>query len=138
MPVYGAAPDLERCLESVRAHTPADAHRLIVVLDGPQEEAVERVVGALAALPPDQAVLLRQPSRRGFAAAVNRGIGHSDRDTVLLNSDTQVTAGWLSKLRAAAYSAPAVGTVTPFTSHGSICSLPIFLAENTVPAGHTV
>jgi glycosyltransferase involved in cell wall biosynthesis len=49
-----------------------------------------------------------------------------------------VTAGWLDKLQAAALSAPEVGTVTPFSNHGTICSLPRFLADNTVPAGHDV
>jgi hypothetical protein len=95
-------------------------------------------VATLSAAPPPEVVVLRQRERRGFAAAVNLGLGLSARDAVLLNSDTQVTAGWLAKLRAAARSTPDAGTVTPFTSHGSICSLPIFLAENTIPAGHTV
>jgi hypothetical protein len=99
---------------------------------------VEDLVAPWTSLDPGRALVLRQTQRRGFAAAVNLGIATSERDAVMLNSDTQVTAGWLEKLRAAAYSAPEVGTVTPFTSYGSICSLPVFLAENTVPAGYTV
>ena len=57
---------------------------------------------------------------------------------MLLNSDTQVTAGWLDKLAAAAASAPDVATVTPFSNNATICSLPRFLAENTLPAGYDV
>jgi GT2 family glycosyltransferase len=138
VPVYGAAPDLERCLASVRAHTDLGENRLVIVLDGPQQPEVESALAALAGLGDDRAQVIRLPDRRGFAAAINRGIAVSGRDVILLNSDTQVTAGWVEKLRKAASSSPDVGTVTPFTSNGTICSLPHFLAENTVPAGHTV
>ena len=82
--------------------------------------------------------MLRLPARRGFAAASNAGIAAGRGDVVLLNSDTHVTVGWLEKLRAAALSAPDIGTVTPFSNQATICSLPRFLAENTVPAGHDV
>ncbi len=139
VPVFGAAADLDRCLNSVFAHTQLGRHRLLVVLDGPQSEDVERVLDdALAGRSESEAAVLREPVRGGFAAAANRGIASSQRDVVLLNSDTQVTAGWLDKLERAAASSADVGTVTPFSNHATICSLPRFLAENTVPAGHDV
>ena len=49
-------------------------------------------------------LVLRNPARRGFVGSVNRGMALSDRDVVLLNSDTEVTAGWLGKLQEAACS----------------------------------
>jgi GT2 family glycosyltransferase/glycosyltransferase involved in cell wall biosynthesis len=136
LPVHGAAADLARCLASVRRHTDLGRHRLLLVLDGPQDAAVEEVVGLVANLP--AAEVLRLPARRGFAGAVNAGIARTSGDVLLLNSDTEVTRGWVEKLRTAALSAPDVGTVTPFSSNATICSLPRFLAENTVPAGHGV
>ena len=42
----------------------------------------------------------------------------------MLNSDTLVFTDWLARLRAAAYSDRAVGTVTPFSNSGSIASYP--------------
>ena len=138
VPVFGAAADLERCLKSVFAHTELERHRLLVVLDGPQSEDVERALAVLEGRSGSEAVVLREPTRGGFAAAANRGIAASQRDVVLLNSDTQVTAGWLDKLQRAAASRDDVGTVTPFSNHATICSLPRFLAENTVPAGYDV
>ena len=54
---------------------------------------------------------------------VNRGLRHAAGDVVILNSDTAVTDGWLDRLAAAAALAD-VATVTPLTSHGSICTLP--------------
>ncbi|HXT49677.1 MAG TPA: glycosyltransferase [Thermoanaerobaculia bacterium] len=138
VPVYGAAADLARCLASVIAHSELGRHRLIVVLDGPQELAVEEVLAPLAERVEGEAVVLRAPERRGFAAAANLRLATSNRDVVLLNSDTQVTARWLDKLQRAAASAAEVGTVTPFSNHATICSLPRFLEENTVPAGYDV
>src|SRR4029078_568222 len=73
--------------------------------------------------------------RLGFPASANRGMGASDRDVVLLNSDTEVTAGWLEKLQAAGYSAAAVATATPFSNNATLCSLPRSFAANALPSG---
>ena len=39
---------------------------------------------------------------------------------MLLNSDTLVAPGWLEALRAVAYSAPDIGTVTPLSNDATI------------------
>jgi GT2 family glycosyltransferase len=74
----------------------------------------------------------------GFLRGANRAMRESARDVVLLNSDTQVTAGWLERMRAAAYSDPKIATVTPFSNNATICSLPRFLDENAIPADYTI
>ncbi|HYN21402.1 MAG TPA: glycosyltransferase [Thermoanaerobaculia bacterium] len=129
VPVAGAPEAFSRCLDSLVAHTDLERNRLVVVLDGPQPpQTLEQEW-------PAGAVILKNPERRGFVAAVNRGMSASDRDVILLNSDTQVTAGWVEKLQAAAYSAPEIATVTPFSNSATICSLPRFLENNALPAG---
>ncbi|MFY9823033.1 MAG: glycosyltransferase, partial [Thermoanaerobaculia bacterium] len=88
-----------------------------------------------------QTLILRNPSRCGFVASVNlgmRGMAASNRDVILLNSDTEVTAGWLEKLQEAAYSDPAIATVTPFSNNATIASLPRGAEVNALPAGWTV
>jgi glycosyltransferase involved in cell wall biosynthesis/GT2 family glycosyltransferase len=135
VPVYRAAEALGRCLTSVSLHTSLPPHRLIVVVDGPQPRNVEEVLNRRLELDPEGLQILRQSARRGFIAAVNRGMLASNRDVVLLNSDTEVTAEWIEKLRAAAYSAERIATVTPLSNNATICSLPEFLEENLLPAG---
>jgi GT2 family glycosyltransferase/glycosyltransferase involved in cell wall biosynthesis len=156
VPIYGAADELGRCLRSLLAHTDLERHRLLLILDGPQSAAITATVAAAmgepaggveAAGPAGPTATLaasgrcrdieaiQLPERGGFVAAVNRGMGESNRDVVLLNSDTRVTAGWLDKLQRAAYSAPEIATVTPFSNSATICSLPRFLAANALPAG---
>ncbi len=135
VPVYGAAAELAACLASLLRHTDLDRHRLVLVIDGPQESAVEAALAAVAGRPESQVAVLRNPERRGFVGSVNRGMAASDRDVILLNSDTEVTAGWLEKLQEAAYSDPAVATVTPFSNNATIASLPRFAEVNALPAG---
>src|SRR5436305_8832518 len=135
VPVYGAAAELAACLASLLRHTDLGRHRLVLVIDGPQEPAVEAALAVLSTRPEEQAVVLRNPVRRGFVGSVNRGMASSDRDVVLLNSDTEVTAGWLEKLREAAGSHPAIATVTPFSNNATIASLPRFAEANALPAG---
>lgn len=132
VPVYGAPDELRACLASLRRHTGLTLDRLVLVIDGPQEAAVEEALATVADLP---AVVLRNPARRGFVGSVNRGMASSDRDVVLLNSDTEVTAGWIGKLQEAADSDPAIATVTPFSNNATICSLPRFVEANALPAG---
>jgi GT2 family glycosyltransferase len=137
VPVHGAGHVFARCAASLVRHVDPAHHRVIVVLDGPQPAIVGATLADMAAAGLDLRVEYHD-QRKGFIVSANRGIRVSNRDVVVLNSDTRVTAGWLDRLATAAYSNPAIATVTPFSNNASICSLPVSLAENTVPAGHDV
>ena len=130
LPVYGAAEELGRCVASIVRETDLTRHGAIVVIDGPQEDAVER---ALLGFPATR--VLRNQERLGFVGSVNRGMAASARDVVLLNSDTVVTPRWLEKLTEAAASCPDVGTVTPLSNNATLCSVPRSFEENLLPAG---
>lgn len=124
VPVHGAHEVAAACLASVARHTDLERHRLRVVVDGdPDFRATAGVV-------------VRNDRRLGYVASCNRALALSRRDAVLLNSDTLVTAGWLEKLQAAAYSHPAVATATPWSNNATIVSVPRPLASNELPPGH--
>jgi len=127
IPIYGAPDDLARCLASVAKHTDLARHRVILVIDGPQD---------VQDFP--NAPLLRNDRRLGYAASVNRGMGESKTDVVLLNSDTIVTARWLEKLIDAAYSNGDVGTVTPLSNNATLVSVPRAFEENLIPSGYDI
>lgn len=135
VPVYGAAAELEACLASVAANTSA-AHGLILVVDGPQNDAVDAIVNRVAR--DASATIIRNDARAGFVASVNRGMRVSSRDVVLLNSDTLVTPRWLEKMITAAYSNGDVGTVTPLSNNATLVSVPRAFEENLLPAGWDV
>ena len=130
VPVYGAHEFFVRCVASVRRHTDLARHRLVVVLDGPGQEP------ARAAAEEAGALVLENDERRGFVVSANRGMAASPHDVVLLNSDTEVTAGWLDKLQAAAYSDAAIATVTPFSNNATLVLAARAPFEvNALPAG---
>ncbi|MEO8383158.1 MAG: glycosyltransferase [Acidobacteriota bacterium] len=134
VPVYGAAEDLRRCLESVVAETDLARHGLVLVLDGPQDAAVEAAVQAAVRAVPTVTVL-RNEVRRGFVESVNHGMRVSTRDVILLNSDTIVTPRWVENVLAASQSDPRIGTVTPLSNHATLCSVPRAFEENLLPSG---
>jgi glycosyltransferase involved in cell wall biosynthesis/GT2 family glycosyltransferase len=130
VPVYGAAAELRRCLDSVQRETDLARHRVVLVIDGPQADEVERVVAEFAV-----SEIVRNDVRRGFVESVNRGMRASSRDVVLLNSDTVVTPRWLEQLIDASVSSGDVGTVTPLSNHATLCSVPRGFEENLLPSG---
>jgi GT2 family glycosyltransferase/glycosyltransferase involved in cell wall biosynthesis len=135
VPVYNAAGDLARCVDSVLAHSSGD-WRLLLIDDGSPEIAIRTYFSGLRARRLPQVTLLRNESNLGFTLTANRGMreARADADVVLLNSDTVVTRGWLDKLARCAASDPCIGTITPFSNNAEICSLPRFCVNNPWPA----
>ncbi len=133
IPVYGAAGALGPCLESVSAHTDLARHSVIIVADGPQDHDVEMLIENFAAAHPTSVRVLRNDARRGFVASVNLGMRSSDRDVVLLNSDTLVSPRWIEKLLDAAMSSGDAGTVTPLSNYATLVSVPRPFEENLLP-----
>lgn len=131
VPVYGAADELRACLASVERETDLSRHRLLLVIDGPQDDAVESVINGFA-----NVHVVRNQRRLGFVGAVNRGMRESTSDVVLLNSDTIVTPRWIETLIEAAYSSGDVATVTPLSNHATLCSVPQPFEDNLLPTGY--
>ena len=122
IPVYRGREATLACIDAVLATVDHTA-RLVVVDDATDDPALALALDALAANA--RITLLRNAENQGFVASVNRALAlHPTHDAVVLNSDTLVFDDWLARLRAAAYSAPAVGTVTPLSNSGSIASYP--------------
>ncbi len=132
VPVHRGLRETLACIEAVLA-TIAAPDRLVAVNDASPEPAL---VAALTSLAQDGRLVLlhTQPGARGFPAAVNAGLrAASGRHAVLLNSDTLVAHGWLDTLRAAACSAPDIGTATPLSNEASIFSYPDASGGNPPP-----
>ena len=108
VPVFGAAAELRRCLQSLALHEEPGQARLVLVLDGPQPAEVEAALRQAGDRFGASLTVLREPARRGFAACTNAAIASTSGDIVLLNSDTEVTFGWLDRMSEAAASATLV------------------------------
>jgi len=137
VPVYRGLADTKLCLESVLASPQAVALRLIVINDASPEPEVTQWLREKAAAEP-RITLLENEHNLGFVGTVNRGMRHSDaNDVLLLNSDTEVAGDWLDRLRACAYGHARTASVTPFSGNATICSYPVFCADNPLPEGQT-
>ena len=122
IPVYRGREATLACIDAVLA-TIHNTARVVVVDDATDDPALISALDTLAA--DNRITLLRNTKNEGFVASVNRALRlHPTHDAVLLNSDTLVFDDWLMRLRAAAYSSPTVGTVTPLSNSGSIASYP--------------
>jgi len=131
IPVYRHLRRTLDCIESVRETLPPGS-RIVVVEDASPESALSAALDALAAA--DTIVLIRHAGNQGFPRSANAGIAAcAGRDVVLLNSDTLVAGAWTAALRDAAYSAPDIGTATPFSNDASILSYPDPRVLNPVP-----
>lgn len=136
IPVYNGYDDLQRCIPSVKRHTDLSRHRVILINDCSPDE---RIAPYLDSLADDHILVLHNETNQGFSANVNIGMQLSeDRDVLLLNSDTIVTAGWLDKILACAYREESIATVTPLSNSATLCSVPVMCQDNPVPENCTV
>lgn len=136
IPIYNAYDDLQKCISSILAHTNLEHHRVLLVNDASPDP---RISPYLRTLEKTNVVVLENEKNLGFSGSINRGIQVSgDRDVILLNSDTIVTKNWIEKIIACAYSDETIATVTPLSNNATLCSVPEFLKENTLPDGYTL
>jgi GT2 family glycosyltransferase len=102
------------CVESVLENTGAPAFELIVVDNGSRDGSRAYLKTLVRRF--SNVHLVLNDVNRGFAAACNQGLAHgTGRLLVLLNNDTVVPPGWLSRLDAHAAD-EGVGLVGPVTN----------------------
>jgi glycosyltransferase involved in cell wall biosynthesis/GT2 family glycosyltransferase len=123
IPVYTDVAVTRACIESVLQFTGDELGRLVVVNDCSPDPAMRPMLEELRSKN-GIIELLSNEANLGFVASVNRGIGITQRDVVLLNSDTLVTPGWLEEMLAVACENDRIAAVAPLSNNGAICSVP--------------
>jgi GT2 family glycosyltransferase len=121
---HSGGPLVATCLRAVLRNTPWPGLEIIVVDNGSDDAT--RVLLAMFAQR-DGIVLLSNAKNRGFAPAANQGLERSSGEiVVLLNDDTAVGPGWLSRLVAHLEADPDLGIVCPVTNEiGNDAKIPI-------------
>jgi O-antigen biosynthesis protein len=132
VPVYKDTELSLRTIYSVLMAEVSLPFELIVINDGSPET---KLIAELEKLESENLItLVHHLQTKGFFHTLNEGMQlHSERDVVLLNSDTEVFNHWLDKLYATAYRQAHTGTVTPLSNNATICSYPCFLNDNPYP-----
>ncbi|MDA8219785.1 MAG: glycosyltransferase [Dehalococcoidales bacterium] len=107
----------QQCLASVEAHTP-EPHELIVVDNASTDRTVDYLRAYAATR--EHVRVIANSANRGFAAGNNQALSIARGDYVLLlNNDTIVTPGWLSRMLAAFQTHPQTGVVGPMAHYVS-------------------
>ncbi|MGE5088767.1 MAG: glycosyltransferase family 2 protein, partial [Candidatus Levyibacteriota bacterium] len=124
---------LRRCVEALLAQPRGD-FRLLLVDAAPQDRAPGALVEALARRGVHGIAVLPGEVEPGFAAAANRALAESDRDSdgdvVLVDSAMIATPGWLDALARCAASDSRIATAVPFSNAGALCSFPRLLGDD--------
>lgn len=135
IPVYNAFEDLKLCVESLKKHVNFNLHRILLIDDKSPDE---RVLPYLKTLESDCVIVKSNASNLGFSATINMGIAYSDRDVILLNTDTIVTKNFIEKIVNCAYADRSIATVAPLSNNASICSVPNYNEDNKLPENLSV
>lgn len=128
MPVHNAYEVTAQAIESLKKHNLQDDVLLI------DDASTDPRIGDLFSDLPDGWKVMVNPHNLGFVKTANRGLRNTAGHTLLLNSDTVVSAGWLSRFKDALTAVSNLGTATPWSNNAEICSLPKTLQANPMPA----
>jgi GT2 family glycosyltransferase len=109
---YNGADALARCLEALVSDT-EDASTEVLVVDNASSDGSDEITRA-SADQNDSVRLLRSPTNRGYAGAVNLALTEARGTYVaVLNMDVVVSPGWLDPLISFLKATPDAGAVCP-------------------------
>lgn len=135
IPIYNGYDDVQLCMESVRKYTDLTKHYVLLINDCSPDGRIRPYLDSQAE---EHIIVMHNEKNQGFSANVNKGMMYSDRDVILLNSDTIVTKNWVEKILRCAYASKSTGTVTPLSNSATLCSVPIMCQDNPVPENVTI
>ena len=127
VPVYNGIRYFEKLFAGI-AKT-AVPFRLIVIDDKSPDPATYPALEAYVQKFPGS-LLLQNEVNKGFVSTVNRGFKESKSHAVILNTDIELPDGWLERLIRPIVMDEKVGSVTPYTNSGTICSFPRLGLDN--------
>jgi GT2 family glycosyltransferase len=132
VPVFNAFAHLEACLDSLSRTIPHDA-QVLLIDDASTDARVQPLLQSWVNVSKPYRRLLTHRENKGFVATANHGLSLARTDVVLLNSDTEVTTGWLERLARCLDSDDSIATATPWSNNGEIVSIPQFCTSNPAP-----
>ncbi len=131
VPIYNAHDVTRRALQALQQHNQND--RVLLINDASTDPRIADLLRQV----PSHWQQLHHTHNQGFVKTANAGLRHNTGHSVLLNSDTLVSAGWLQRMAEAIDGVDQLGTATPWSNNAEICSIPKTLYNNSVPTDLT-
>jgi GT2 family glycosyltransferase len=138
VPIYDDYEATKDCLESLLAAFRGQPHaRAVLVNDASPDPRIAELVRKLAN---GKSVRLIENERNlGFVHSVNLAFSKvTEGDVILLNADTIVPDGFMTRLRSAARALPDIGTVVPLSNNGEFTSFPTPNKPNPVRSAQDI
>jgi GT2 family glycosyltransferase/glycosyltransferase involved in cell wall biosynthesis len=120
VPVFNGFNALEKCVQSLLKHT-NPSNTITFLNDASTDDRVNHLLQQLVDNH-SHIQVVNQHNNVGYLNNVNSFMVKSTRDVVLLNSDTQVTAGWLSEMLQVAAD-QRVGAVCPLSNNATLLTI---------------
>ena len=114
VPVYNGYDAVVRLAATLFANTDRQ-HEIVFVDDASTDQRIAPLLAGFAEANPNVKVV-RNKENLGFSHNVNLGASLSERDFVMLNSDTEVPPGWIPRLFHPIWSVGDTASATPFAS----------------------
>jgi O-antigen biosynthesis protein len=130
VPVHNGVNHLRRLLASLFDHTDP-RHRILLADDGSSDPEVTQIL-AWASRRPNVRVL-HSETNRGFIATVNAAMDATLGHAAILNTDTEVPAGWLERLLQPIATGARIASTTPFSNAAAIYSFPTPDLDHELP-----
>ena len=130
IPIYNALEDLDSCIHSLIRNTYINCD-LILINDCSTDDKIRPKLDEYKKK--YKLNIYHNPKNIGYTKTVNYGLNLTNKDVVILNSDTEVTPRWLTRLTLNAYSDSKIGTVTPISNNAGTFSFPVSGICNKIP-----
>lgn len=127
IPVYKDWSTLKLCISSLKSCV-SDRNKVLLINDmGPDWEKIENnILSEIEGYENFQ--YFRNDKNLGFVKTCNRAVfelDHSENDILLLNSDTEVTPGFLEEMQSVLYAAEKHGVVCPRSNNATLLTIPV-------------
>lgn len=127
IPIYNGSNKLRNLLNSLSKNGWGSA-RLWLVDDASTDPAINDLLKEFTLKHPS-AKIIKNNSNLGFIGSVNKAMDRTTGHVVILNSDTIVPENWIQRLLTPIIEDPSIGSATPFTNAGQICSFPNLITD---------
>lgn len=138
LPVYNGYDFLRPCLDSLLKYTDLPFH-IYIADDKSPDERILPLLREYQTAHPDKITLIENRQNQGWLKNINMLIAQTKNDFVLLNSDTEVTENWASRLFEPIFNNAFVAAVGPWSNASSMQSIgfraqegPIRLSPNGI------
>jgi GT2 family glycosyltransferase/DNA-binding XRE family transcriptional regulator len=126
IPVFNGSAHIKKLLNGIKENQ----EKIIIIDDCSTEEGLSEYLNSWAKKNGGQ--YHRNDTNMGYIKSVNAVIKKSNRDFILLNSDTEVFGDWAERLIHRLHSDEKIASVTPFSNSATIYSFPLQNQDNLV------